>query len=617
MGRNQHSKDRLFLTATEWKRDYGGKKTGKNAASRPLAFDCCALSLAPFETPVCTKEGVIFDILNIMPYVRKHKKNPVTGESLAPKDLVRLNLSKNGDGKWHCPVTFKVFNNNSRILAIKPSGNVFSAEAVEELNYKAKSWNDLLTGEEFTKRDVIKLNDPGDKEFVASRDVNNFVHLSEVREERVAELAKVAHADKIRQTKSTELIFREIGAKRKRDAAEKAVKDEEDRKTAKEREEAGLAAGERLWKRGKVTTEDLVGGRIMTSGKTSGSFTSSALAVSTESKARVATDDEINEARWSRLRKLGKKGYCQLQTTKGNINVEIHCDIVPRMAENFLGLCSKEYYDGTKFHRSIRNFMLQGGDPTGTGRGGESYWGGKIKDEFESRMTHDKRGVLSMANSGPDTTGSQFFITYKSCKHLDNQHSVFGRVVGGMPALAAIEGVPTDSKDKPREEIVLVKATVFSNPITEMEDALEQELQVKIDEREAKEAGKSVKAAPLAPDHDRIGWASNPTPEVRPGAKTGVGKYLGAAAATTLPRSAASRTQSAAGGSAQGRTAPGTAGKAGAGTKTAGAGSSSSSSIDWADPALDAAARATATAAKGKAKAKGGGGGGFGDFSGW
>ncbi|CAM9187425.1 unnamed protein product, partial [Hapterophycus canaliculatus] len=158
----------------------------------------------------------------------------------------------------------------------------------------------------------------------------------------------------------------------------------------------------------------------------------------------------------------------QLQTTKGNINVEIHCDVVPRMAENFLGLCAKEYYDGTKFHRSIRNFMLQGGDPTGTGRGGESYWGGKIKDEFESRMTHDKRGVLSMANSGPDTTGSQFFITYKSCKHLDNQHSVFGRVVGGMPALAAIEAVPTDSKDKPREEIVLVKATVFSNPITEM-----------------------------------------------------------------------------------------------------------------------------------------------------
>ncbi|CAM9979270.1 unnamed protein product, partial [Sphacelaria rigidula] len=224
----------------------------------------------------------MFDILNIMPYVRKYKKNPVNGDALTAKDLVRLNISKNADGKWHCPVTFKVFNDNSRILAIKTSGNVFAAEAVEELNFKAKSWNDLLTGESFTKRDVIKLNDPGDAEFVASRDINNFVHFQarrEVRDGRVAELAKVAHADNIRQNKTTENIFRAIGDKRKRDREEQAVKDEQARKTAKELEEAGIAAGERIWKRGKVCTDDLVDGRVMTSGKTSGSFTSSALTV--------------------------------------------------------------------------------------------------------------------------------------------------------------------------------------------------------------------------------------------------------------------------------------------------------------------------------------------------
>ncbi|CAN0073174.1 unnamed protein product [Discosporangium mesarthrocarpum] len=148
MPKNKHSKDRLFVTATEWKRDYGGKKDKKNGSSRPLAFDCCALSLAPFETPVCTKEGVVFDILNIMPYLKKHKKNPVDGEPLVPKDLLRLNYAKNHDGKWHCPV----FNNNSRIVAIRTSRNVFSAEAVEELNCKAKNWSDLLTGEPFTKK---------------------------------------------------------------------------------------------------------------------------------------------------------------------------------------------------------------------------------------------------------------------------------------------------------------------------------------------------------------------------------------------------------------------------------------------------------------------------------
>ncbi|CAM9510410.1 unnamed protein product [Ascophyllum nodosum] len=606
MGKNQHSKDRLFLTATEWKRDYGGKKVGKNVASRPLAFDCCALSLAPFETPVCTKEGVLFDILNIMPYVRKHKKNPVTGEALTAKGLVRLNMAKNSQGKWHCPVTFKVFNNNSRVMAVRTSGNVFSAEAVEELNFKAKSWNDLLTGEVFTKRDVIKLNDPADKELVASRDLNNFVHLqasAEVREERVAELAKVPHADKIRQTKSTELILREVGAKRKRDAEEKAAKVEEERRAAKERDEAAIAAGERIWKRGKVCTDDLVDGRVMTSGKTSGSFTSSVLTVSTENKARAATEEEINEARWSRLRRLGKKGYCQLQTTKGNINVEIHCDIVPRMAENFLGLCGRDYYEGTKFHRSIRNFMLQGGDPTGTGKGGESFWGGKIRDEFESRMTHDKRGVLSMANSGPNTNGSQFFITYKSCKHLDNQHSVFGRVVGGMAALAAIEAVPTDSKDKPTEDVVLLKATVFSNPIDEMEEALERDLRAKIDAREAKAAGKEIKPAPVDPDHDRIGWASNPTPEAKPGTKRGVGKYLGAASSTILPRSASASA------AAPSTAATVTGGGGGGGVAPRGVvGEKAGQSIDWGDPNIDAAR------GKGKEKRKAAG---FGDFSGW
>ncbi|CAN0200812.1 unnamed protein product, partial [Discosporangium mesarthrocarpum] len=309
-------------------------------------------------------------------------------------------------------------------------------------------------------QDVIKLHDPSDAEHVASRDINNFVHLK-ARQEfhtlpnycgRILEMSQASHSSKIRQSKSTELIFKEIGEKRQRDAEEKALKDKKDMEEAQLRKEASIAAGERIWKRQKVTTDDLVEGRVMTSGKTSGSFTSSSVAVSTENKARYATEAEINEARWSRLRKLGKKGYCQLQTNRGNINIEVHCNFVPRIAENFIGLCLKGYYDGTRFHRSIRNFMVQGGDPKGTGKGGESLWGEKINDEFDSRLVHDKRGVLSMANSGPNTNGSQFFITFKSCRHLDNIHSVFGRVVGGMATLAAIESVKTNSKDVPEED---------------------------------------------------------------------------------------------------------------------------------------------------------------------
>lgn len=181
-----------------------------------------------------------------------------------------------------------------------------------------------------------------------------------------------------------------------------------------------------------------------------------------------------------------------------DINLELHCDIAPRTCENFLILAESGYYNGTPFHRCIRNFMiqvplcsklsmlqartrcgsskhgttrarskhmrdrlvltcryprltiwpralekmmpymLQGGDPTGTGTGGESIYGPTFRDEFDQRAQHSTRGVLSMANSGPHTNGSQFFIMFKSARHLDHKHTVFGRVVGGEhPVLLA------------------------------------------------------------------------------------------------------------------------------------------------------------------------------------
>lgn len=124
------------------------------------------------------------------------------------------------------------------------------------------------------------------------------------------------------------------------------------------------------------------------------------------------------------------------------MNIEVHCDIAPRTAWNFVTLCKQHYYDNTKFHRLIPGFVLQGGDPTGTGSGGESAFGRvPFRDEFDSRLLHSTRGVLSMANAGANSNGSQFFITFKEAKHLDNKHSVFGRVAGGLAVLGAIEEV--------------------------------------------------------------------------------------------------------------------------------------------------------------------------------
>lgn len=132
----------------------------------------------------------------------------------------------------------------------------------------------------------------------------------------------------------------------------------------------------------------------------------------------------------------------QLQTSVGNLNVELHCDMAMRTSWNFLTLCKRGYYNNTKFHRLIPGFMVQGGDPTGTGMGGESAFNGRsFKDEFDTRLSHDTRGILSMANSGPCTNKAQFFITFKETKYLDNKHTVFGKVVGGLATLDRIEQV--------------------------------------------------------------------------------------------------------------------------------------------------------------------------------
>eukprot|EP00741_Cyanophora_paradoxa_P004215 tig00000789_g4093.t1 len=154
-----------------------------------------------------------------------------------------------------------------------------------------------------------------------------------------------------------------------------------------------------------------------------------------------------------------------LHTTLGDLKVEIFCDLSPKAAENFLALCASNYYDGTLFHRNIKGFMIQGGDPTGTGKGGESIYGHKFADEFNDQLKHNARGVLSMANSGPNTNGSQFFFTYGKHPHLNNNYTIFGRVIHGLETLDAMEKVPVDGKDRPLNPIKLERVTIHANPI--------------------------------------------------------------------------------------------------------------------------------------------------------
>ncbi len=123
------------------------------------------------------------------------------------------------------------------------------------------------------------------------------------------------------------------------------------------------------------------------------------------------------------------------KTERGDITVDLFADRVPLTVENFVGLARAGFYDGTTFHRVIPGFMAQGGDPTGTGTGGPGY---QFGDEFHPSLRHDSAGILSMANAGPGTNGSQFFLTYGPTPHLDNKHSVFGKVRDGMDVLRSI-----------------------------------------------------------------------------------------------------------------------------------------------------------------------------------
>lgn len=150
---------------------------------------------------------------------------------------------------------------------------------------------------------------------------------------------------------------------------------------------------------------------------------------------------------------------CVIHTSRGDINILLHLNEAPKACENFLQHVVDGYYNNCIFHRVIQNFMIQTGDPSGTGMGGESIWGHEFEDEFNVNLKHDKN-VVSMANSGHNTNGSQFFITTAPCHHLDNKHTVFGYVIRGMEVVRDVEKVKTDKNDKPLQDIKIVSINI-------------------------------------------------------------------------------------------------------------------------------------------------------------
>uniref|UniRef100_A0A8L8KFP8 RING-type E3 ubiquitin-protein ligase PPIL2 n=1 Tax=Heligmosomoides polygyrus TaxID=6339 RepID=A0A8L8KFP8_HELPZ len=463
-----------YLTTTEWKAIGGHKDdTGtrlQRAQFKRLPLTHCALSLIPFEDPVCTRSGEIFDLTHIIPYLKKNGVNPCTGKKLSSKELIHLKFDKDEQGNFRCPVTFRGFTDHTHVVAIATTGNVFSYEAVQELNLKANHLKDLLTDTPFQRSDIIVLQDPHHLE---KFNMEKFYHVQfDPKTKEEIEKEK-------KEMQDPKFYIRRMNNETK-EALDQLKKDYIPKKIEPAAEE----------------TADEINAAHYSQGHVAAGFTSTTMAPITKQKAAVLTDDTV---RYSRVK---KNGYVRIVTNHGSLNLELFCPKAPKTCENFITLCSRGYYNNTKFHRIIKNFMMQGGDPTGTGHGGESIWGKPFEDEFATGLSHDKRGVLSMANKGTNTNQSQFFITFRPCKYLDKKHTIFGRVVGGQDTLSSIEKVETEAGDTPKEvPVQFMRAEVFVDPFEEAEAEVQKEragLLNKDAEKEAEAKRKEASAKPKA-----------------------------------------------------------------------------------------------------------------------
>lgn len=157
---------------------------------------------------------------------------------------------------------------------------------------------------------------------------------------------------------------------------------------------------------------------------------------------------------------MSKNPVIVLETTQGNIEIRLMPDVAPKATENFIKLAESGYYNGLTFHRVIKDFMIQGGDPKGNGTGGQSTWGKPFEDEFNVDVKFDKPGILAMANAGPNTNGSQFFITTVPTPWLNMRHTIFGEVISGQDVVTKIENVKKGPGDRPLETQKIIKAYV-------------------------------------------------------------------------------------------------------------------------------------------------------------
>ncbi|KAI0217510.1 cyclophilin peptidyl-prolyl cis-trans isomerase Cyp8 [Massospora cicadina] len=407
---------------------FGGVRTTpvNRQIFRRLPFNCCALSLQEAELSYCTDDGIVFDLENILPYMKKYGSNPVTGGKMEPKDLFKIEFFKNKEGLYCCPITLKVFTEHTHIVAIRTSGKVYAYDAVEKLNIRAEIWHDLMTDQPFTRKDVISIQDPHNLE---KRNIETFQHLKK-------------QLNFIKEKESTGINL--SGSARR--ILEASVKKPESPKKEPDTSTAPLSTARNPAEKAAA----------FSLGKAAASLTSTSMTPVTVNQTAMLSDEDYM------FQFIKAKGYVRLTTNFGDINLELFCHQTPRACYNFIMLARNGYYNGVKFHRSIKNFMIQ------------VFWKRDFANEIKVNLSHDSRGMLGMANRGKNTNSSQFYITYRPCKHLDGKHTIFGKLVGGMATLEKMEKIPTDETDTPTVPIIIESITVFTDPFADYVEEAER-----------------------------------------------------------------------------------------------------------------------------------------------
>lgn len=439
--------DKLYITHAEHAGLFGSHSASsgfkfKAQAPHPgtrTPFDCCALSFQPFSHPVCARNndgsGHVFDLVNIIPWLKQHDNtHPITKERLLPSDLITLHYSrKEASGEIHDPISFKPFSEHSHIVAIATTGNVFLAESI-------KGGRDLVNDVPYKKQDVITLQNP-----------HGFPQAS------VAIAAASSSNIPTKQETSKDSLI-----------------------------QPGTSAHTSV---AKIKAAIPWNVSPYSSGMPGASLTSTSVDPQTASSKLLWDEEELMfEDLSNPLRGKGKekdvgkrRAYVRLVTNLGggSLNLELFCEKAPKTCYNFLMLAKAGKYDNCLFHRLVPGFMIQSGDPTGTGAGGESYWGTPFRDEHDLKgaAKHDSRGILAMANKGAGTNGSQFYITFKPCPNLDKKHTVFGKLVGGENVLDLLENLPVKpGTERPAKLVRITEVIIYQDPFEDYKKRLANKL---------------------------------------------------------------------------------------------------------------------------------------------